>query len=380
MQLTRYSQVVGISFGLAALHGLTGCGPSALQIDARDVVNVDVRPASQQNLFCPGDPFKVELVAKMKDGTKCSSHDGTRGCLGKEDVIIDPDLVRIEASSGKPGRGFVWVPDEDPLLTANAGLLLRGWVESKGDGQVHKSMVDEKLLTPVYDCMQDNVFTIPQMGGRGEHGAAGPDLRVAVTSLSTPFYPNAALIRVEDGASRAYFISPSADKAIRVLSRGQNGAPGSPGVKGSDGTRGASNTNQPCAKGGAGGDGADGGQGGSGGDGGPGGRITIVLDDAVAEKVRGRISGVSTGGEGGPGGPGGQGGDGGEGGQGGATGPDCTDNKGPDGRDGREGQPGQAGRRGQDGQSPVFSTASRATLFAAELPVIKKIEATPAKK
>lgn len=381
MRLTRSGEALGLGIGLTALFALSGCGPSHLQIEPADVVAVSVRPASQQLLFCPGDPFQVELVAKMKDGTKCSNLNGEMGCLGKEDVVIDPDLVRMEASSGKAGKGFTWNPDPDPLLTANSGLLLRGWVEKDTDGKHSKSMVDEAMLKPVYQCMRENLFTIPQMASDGQHGAAGPNLRIAVTALSTPHYPNAALIRVDDGASKVYLISSAADQPVRIISRGQNGAHGAYGQRGADGAEGPPDkTNTPCTKGGQGQDGADGAAGGPGGDGGQGGQITIILDAANADKLRSRVEAVSIGGDGGPGGPGGSGGRGGRGGKGGPTASNCSDTDGPDGRPGRDGHEGQQGRRGQDGPAPTFQTGPRDALFAAELTLIKKIEATPPAK
>lgn len=371
-------------FALAALSaGLWGCGPKHLQINPEDVVDLSVRPASGQKLFCPGDPFQIEVVTKMKDGSSCSSVNGDRGCLGQEDVVIDPDIVRLEATSGQQLRGkFIWQPDPNPLTTAASGLTLKGWIETKSEsGKVSKSMVGESLLTPVYDCMKETIFTVPNRAPDGEHGARGPNLQVAVTSISTPYYPNAALIRIDDGAQRVYLMSSSYDQPIRIMSRGQLGGmglSGPPGARGQDGSNDTSGT--PCAKGQDGQDGADGGPGQQGGDGGPGGAITVVLDEKVADKLRGRILAVSEGGQGGQGGFGGPGGQGGRGGNGGPTSSSCSDTSGKDGRDGRSGPDGQPGRNGLSGPQPVFQTAPRSVIFANELGAIQKIEAAQRKQ
>jgi hypothetical protein len=362
--------------------GLLGCGPKHLQINPSDVVSVSVRPASGQKLFCPGDPFQIELVTKMKDGSHCSTVNGERGCLGQEDVVIDPEIVRLEATSGQQRRGkFIWEPDPNPLTTAASGLTLKGWIEAKVDGKLTKSMQGESVLTPVYECMRENVFTSAQRAPEDVDGAPGPSLRIAVTSISTPYFPNAALIRVEDGAQRVYLMSGSYDQTVRIISRGQLGGAGRPGQAGARGQDGSNDTSgTPCAKGQDGQDGADGGPGGQGGDGGPGGAISVVLDEKVADKLKGRVLAVSEGGPGGQGGYGGPGGQGGRGGSGGPTSSSCSDTRGKDGRDGRTGAEGQRGRTGQTGPQPIFQTAPRSVLFAGELAIIQKIEASQAKQ
>jgi hypothetical protein len=373
----------GIAAIAALSAGLVGCGPKHLKINPSDVVSVSVRPASGQKLFCPGDPFQIELAAKMKDGSTCSNVNGDRGCLGQEDVVIDPDTVKLEATSGMQLRGkFIWMPDPNPLTTAASGLTLKGFIQTKAeDGKVATSMTGESHLTPVYQCMRESVFTAGSRPSDGQHGAPGPNLQVAITTISTPYYPNAALIRVDDGTNRVYLMSSSFDEPVRIISKGQNGgygAPGPAGARGQDGSNDTSGT--PCAKGQDGQDGADGGPGGPGGDGGPGGSITVLLDDKAADKLRGRVLAVSEGGAGGPGGPGGPGGQGGRGGSGGPTSSSCSDTRGKDGRDGRSGHEGQSGRTGPSGPGAVFQTAPRSSLFAGELAAIQKIEASPRKK
>ena len=79
---------------------LTACGPTKVLLSPNDVANVTVRPASGQLLYCPGDPFQIEVLAKLKDGTTCSSTDRGRGCLTEKDAVIDAASVRVHASSG----------------------------------------------------------------------------------------------------------------------------------------------------------------------------------------------------------------------------------------------------------------------------------------
>ncbi|UQA61758.1 hypothetical protein [Polyangium aurulentum] len=377
--------------GLAALAALApalaACGPSHAQIDPRNVVNVTVRPASGQLLYCPGDEFQVEVVAKLKDGTTCSNVDGNRGCLGKDDQVIAPELVRIGGSSGVPLRqpgAFLWAPNPDPLATADSGMTLRGWLEGVVEGKTVKSMEGEALLRPVYECQQQGIYTILISGRAGDDGRPGPEVTVAITTLSTPFYPNAALIRVEWQGTREYFISPSADKPVRIISKGQDGLPGVPGQDGAKG-RDGKNAEQECAKGEDGGNGAPGQPGGPGGDGGPGGPIKVILDEANADKLRGRLLLASVGGDPGQGGLGGHGGFGGQGGFGGplkaGTSLDsCKPVSGEHGKKGADGLEGPRGNRGADGPAPTFEMQPRQTLFANELGIIQRIESAKAKR
>jgi len=363
---------------------LVGCGPSHVQLDPKEVVNVNVRPASGQLLYCPGDRFQIEVVAKLKNGQSCSSTDRKLGCMGKEDAVIDPQLVRVEASHATPSgdaSDFVWMPDPNPLTTADTGIHLRGWLEGAVGGQASKSMEGEADIKPVYECERENLFVEPQRGFQGEPGRAGPNLDIAITSLSTPYYPNAALIRVDSGSTRVYLISPSADQPVRIVSKGQSGAPG---VHGADGQRGddGKDAKTACENGAKGGDGAPGGAGGPGGDGGAGGVIRVLLDQRVANELKGRVLLASVGGDAGPGGLGGHGGFGGDGGRGGPSGPSCASggNKGDRGRDGQNGQDGPMGRRGPDGAPPTFEAASREELFGTEMSIIQRIEAAKGKR
>jgi len=233
--------------------GVAACGPTKVKLDPKSVVNVSVQPASGQPLFCPGDAFQIELLAKLKDGSTCSSTDRKRGCLGEKDAVIDPADVRVSGSSGRitgPPEKFIWTPDSNPLATADTGMTLKGWIEKLVNGTVEKSIEGEAALKPVYDCQSERVFTATRDGG------AGPDLIIAVTTLSTPYYPNAALIRVENGPDRMYFISSAADQPVKIISKGGAGAQGAQGSQGQPGADGKSaDGSSMCAKGGSGGDG-----------------------------------------------------------------------------------------------------------------------------
>lgn len=385
VQTMSLSRKASLLFAAACTGALSvACGPAQVELDPRTVVDVQVRPASGQRLFCPGDKFQVELVAKLLDGSSCSSTDRSRGCLGEKDAVIKVEDVRLDV----PGAGrvgdpdqYIWVPPADPLATADTGLLLRGWLEKAIAGQTHKSMVGEAELKPVYECQLSGTYSPGRAGSPGSSGAQGPDVVIAITTLSTPWYPSAALVRVEAMGTKSYYISPSVEQAVKITAYGQSGASGAPGVAGKEGQTGddAPDNAAPCTKGGIGQDGAPGGPGGDGGDGGTGGMIRIMLDQAAADKLRGRVLAQSLGGGPGDGGPGGFGGAGGQGGKGAKSTTQCSDNDGKDGRKGADGHPGRAGRPGLNGPSPVETVATRQALFAAEMPMIKRIEAAKGK-
>lgn len=371
-----------LSIAVLCFSVLAGaCLPTEIELDPKNVVDVQVRPASGQALFCPGDRFQIEVVAKLADGSTCSNVDGERGCLGKKDAVIAWDQVKIEASPGSwpHPETYLFLPSADALETAAKGVLLRAHIQAANGA---KSVQGERVIAPVYDCQKEGTFAAAaQSGTQGEPGAEGPEVRVAITSLSTPWFPNAALIRVESGSAKAYFISPSADRPVRIVSRGQDGARGAAGAAGQAGADGASVPKDApaCTRGSDGAPGTDGQPGGNGGNGGPGGKIVVTIDDAKGDALRSRVTFESVGGAAGAAGPGGAGGAGGKGGEGGPVGPACQDlpTRGKDGAPGNAGAPGQAGKAGDAGPAPVFSSAARATLFAAELAAIQAIEATP---
>jgi hypothetical protein len=361
-----------VAFGTLAI----ACGPSKVGIEPSDVTRVDVRPASGQGLFCPGDAFQIELIARTKDGAACSSTDRKLGCKGKSDAVIDPSVVVVQAWPAEPTgkHDFTFKPDPDPLKTASTGLLLRGWIESNGK----KSVEGTNTLKPVYACQAEHFFTWHQDLGYGDHGGRGPTVHVTVTTLSTPFYANAALVRMdapELGITR-YAISPSADKPVHIIAKGQDGARGFAGHSGYAGSRGF-DSSSTCGHGGAGGSGGPGGPGGHGGDGGPGGEIHVHFDGAAGNALMGRVHVTNPGGNGGMGGYGGSGGPGGSGGSGGPSGKNCSGSSGPSGPRGPDGPMGMPGVNGPPGPPPTFDSGARATLFAKELSIIQQIEATP---
>ncbi|MEO5728727.1 MAG: hypothetical protein ABI134_11795 [Byssovorax sp.] len=365
---------------LALASLLPACGPTRVQLSPRNVASVVVRPSSGKLVFCPGEAFQVEVLAQLKNNTWCSSTDRTRGCLGETDAVIDASSVRVQGSpggiEGNPGK-FFWNTSEDPLATASTGVKLQGWIQLSTPAGVERSPAAEARLKPVYGCRLEGLFGGGSGGNQGENGAPGPDLDIAVTTLSTPFYPNAALIRVISGTQRFYYISPSPKQPIRITSRAEDGGNGAAGANGQEGTAGK-DASDACANGGHGEHGERGSRGGNGGDGGAGGMIRITLDAAFTDKLRGRILATSQGGSAGGAGPGGIGGKGGSAGKGGPSGPSCTSG-GSAGNAGNTGVTGPAGRSGYAGPSgpmPVFAIASREALFGAELQSLRRIEGT----
>lgn len=378
--MTRPSNGTLLLGALALASLLPACGPKRVQVSPRDVTSVVVRPASTKLAFCPGEAFQIEVLAQLKNNTWCSSTDRTRGCLGETDAVLDAASVSIQGSpggfEGNP-RKFLWNTSEDPLATASTGVALKAWIQRSTPAGVERSPAAEAQLEPVYECQLKALFGGGYGGDQGQNGAPGPDLDIAVTTLSTPFYPNAALIRVISGTRRFYYISPSPDQPVRITSAAQDGGRGAAGENGRDGAAGRDGS-EACAKGEHGEHGTRGSRGGDGGDGGAGGLIQITLDAAFADKLHGRVLATSVGGEAGSAGPGGNGGKGGAAGRGGPSGPSCTSggSAGNNGNDGPSGPFGRAGRPGPNGPPPIFSVASRAAMFGTELGHLRRIEST----
>jgi hypothetical protein len=370
-------QLLAVLAIAAAQPILTGCGPNQAQIDPRNVSDLKIRNQSGQNLFCPGAAFSVEFVAKLKDGTTCSNFNANSGCMNKENTVIDPAVLRLSGSNGRvTGQG--WVTDDDPLKTADTGVRLRGWLEQVIGGQNHKSMESEIDLKPVYDCRSQMNFTTNDTLSHHE-GKTGTTFTIAVTSLSTPFYADAALIRVESGTMREYFVSPSADKPVRLTLQGRRGTDGNRGTAGTAGKPGDAATGE-CKSGGDGGNGTAGGAGGKGGDGEVGPAVKVILDESNADKLKARILISNPGGPGGAGGPGGSGGQGGAGGAAGAkpanAPADCNPQAGKPGQNGPNGASGASGNAGAAGPAPVFENGKRQAVWANEIQAIQRVEGT----
>lgn len=362
----------------AALLGIaaSACGPTVVNFDPSNAAKIIVRPAAGRNVFCPGQRFKVELLAELKNGSTCSSTDRTRGCQGQEDAVLNNKMVRIE---GGPGRfvgdreDFTWEPPADLFATADTGIRLKGWLQGEVGGKLQESVIGESLLVPVYGCRSEETYH-GGTAGAGAHGGPGPNLDVSIAPLKTPFYPDAAIVRVDSPFGTDYYISAGPADRIRIVSRGAGGGAGTPGADGKAGESGRSGSGQ-CANGENGRDGTDGGPGGPGGDGGPGGQIRVHVDKSHAAELRDRLLLESVGGPGGAGGPGGDPGAGGPGGSAGPSGQGCSGQRGQDGRAGRRGSDGQAGRHGPNGPEPVVTTSTRDALFGAEMPLLQRIEA-----
>lgn len=374
------SKVKSVSLLMLGAALLSACGPSSTELDPKSVVDLKVRPASGQLLFCPGDPFLVEVVAKMNDGSTCSSNDASRACLGKTNTVIERDQIDLGLTSGSfdPHKDLVVIPEGDPFKTAQDGMELRASILGIGESAGTRSSVATATLKPVYDCRLSASFG----GGvaAGPVAAVGPDLTLAATSLSTPFYPDAVLVRLDGPGGSSYWISPSSDRVLEFISAGQAGQPGAAGTAGTAGAAGEDRSTQPaCAVGGDGAAGTDGTAGAVGGDGGAGGAFKVFLDDKVADKLLPRLKLSNPGGAPGAGGPGGAGGAGGPGGAGGAANPEtCANTSGKPGTAGSKGTDGAPGKPGAQGPAPTVERQPRGTLFAKELSLIESIESAKA--
>ncbi|APR82230.1 Hypothetical protein A7982_07579 [Minicystis rosea] len=322
----------------------------------------------------------MEVLAGTADGHTCSNIDAARGCLGKKDALIDPEMVRIQASSGAPAgdmEDFLWMPSPNVLDTADTGMVLRAWLEKMIEGQAHRSPVAETRLRPNYTCQRARAFSFPP-ARQGESGGRGPDLQIAITHLRTPFYPDAALLRITSDEEVVYAISPTDSQPIHIISRGQPGGKGEPGERGRDGRAGTAG--KACGDGGDGQPGGDGAPGGPGGSGGRGGSILVVYDSSGGERLLGRVLPESVGGAPGAGGSGGLGGDGGEGGAAGPTDARCVTKAGSRGVNGGHGEDGFVGAPGRAGPPPILRAAPRDALFAQEMDAISRIEAAADRK
>jgi len=375
---------------------LTACSSTqVVAIDPQHVKDLRFKLASKEPAFCPGEPLKIELLASMDDGTTCSSADPKTGCMGKSDALIDPNQIRIQGSAGALVRSnddIAWVPPRDALATADRALSLRGWLEGE---KALKTKLAELSLRPDYHCMEDNVFSVDTPLVPGQLGKNGPNIKVSATLISTPYLREAILARVDYPGGHTHILAPYGKKPIRIASKGQDGAPGAQGRAGANGADGRDGGNRvaeqrsgsaasskTCRPGRHGSPGGNGGPGGQGGDGGNGGMVELVLDEAVAEKLKPFVIVESRPGKAGAGGRGGIGGLGGRGGQAATpTGEPCSGAQGQLGQNGHPGSDGNPGKPGKAGVVLAVSTRSRKVLFGEEFVVIRRLESaspTPA--
>ena len=47
-------------------------------------------------MFVGSTTFQVEVIAKLQNGTTCSSTDRSRGCMGQADAVIKAETVFID--------------------------------------------------------------------------------------------------------------------------------------------------------------------------------------------------------------------------------------------------------------------------------------------
>jgi len=389
-----------------ASFALTACGTSQVHIDPKNVADLrlELPKTSGEPSFCPGEPIKIQVIASLNDGTQCSNVDAATGCMGQKDAVIDVSQIRVEGSAGALTRNdeaLTWLPARDALVTAETGLKLQSWLEDTQNGQVLKSKIAEAHLRPDYHCMEENVFSSNKPLPPGQNGGPGPDLKVAATTFSTPYYPEAALIRVDYAGGHTYIVAPLGQKPIKIISKGQNGAQGVTGPAGRNGQTGRDGGGRTssrdgdgasaagggmggakaCKPGAHGTGGTPGGPGGKGGNGGDGGSVQLILDEAVADKLKPWIVVESAGGAAGPGGNGGPGGMGGKGGLAALpTGEPCSGQQGQNGPDGAPGTNGAPGLPGKGGEVKPAAVASREALFGPDLPAIQRIESAKAGK
>jgi hypothetical protein len=363
--------------------GLLACSPSQVHLDPRNVSAVDIKLATKEPTFCPGEPVRVEVRAKLKDGSTCSSADASTTCMGEKGATIDSRDVRIQGTFGTlnhAGSDLLWVPTQDVLVTAEQGISLRAWIESAGaDGSPLRSPIGQIDLRPQYQCLEKSMFSVAPPTQPGQNGGAGPDLKVSATTFSTPFYPEVLLVKVEQDGRRTYIIGTDRRKPITIVSKGQDGAPGKQGTSGNNGPDGADGSSRACVSGAPGMPGGNGGLGGNGGAGGPGGAIQVLVDEAAVDKLKGWLTVGSIGGNPGRPGAGGAGGLGGRGGRHSDV-QNCQAPDGAPGASGTRGVDGEPGKPGPNGPPVATATASRQALFGDDLAVIQGIEAAPKRK
>ncbi len=307
---------------------------------------------------CPGESFAASYTAVLNDGQLIPF--ATRYDEDRPPRLHVVFLARTSPEA-VPLENGGWSPASNPLASVSTGFRLAAGLKAK------PALADSVVVEPTYEC-QPHAFAF--QGNSGESGATGepgPDVRVRLGIVRSPFHQRllVAGIEVED-APPFYVLAdanvvPPADWLV-IEARGGRGGRGIEGIRGAPGAPGA-----------AGCPGSPGGRGGSGGNGGPGGpggrdgRVTIIAP--VEEPfLAGLVDGRSTGG---PAGSGGRGGPGGRGGAGGTATP--TDDRrcsaGANGAEGPKGNAGADGPEGRSGARPQVVTVPLRDVFGVQVPV-----------
>jgi hypothetical protein len=366
---------------------LISCGSTKISINPKNVRSLQFKTASGTSRFCPGETFQVELIARMRDNTICSTSNSKTGCLGKEDALIDLKDIGFSVEGNRRIGYFrkdQFTPRSNFLQTAVSGLKLKATLHGKSTKAASK--VAFLSLKPIYSCTgMKSSYTSPAQVkeyGRSAYGR-GSDIKVYVTKISTPFFPAAALIKVVDEGSTRYYISQNSAHVVSINHFGQRGGPGRPGKDGTHGSAGH-NSEAICGKGGHGGNGERGRDAGNGGNGGNGGDVHIYFDEKNRKELETRVLVTNFGGQGGAAGKGGSGGNAGRGGNGGPGKIGvCTIKKrwkrnGSSGQAGKNGQDGKPGKKGNPGKTYRYS-GKREIMFATKLSLIKEIESSKAR-
>ncbi|WP_394823158.1 hypothetical protein [Pendulispora albinea] len=335
-----------------ALAGASGCGIPP--IDASKVQRLEV-VSYDANMFCPTGPTKLDVRAKMVDGSTRATNAPHRSDQFDAWYLkwkVSPEVGKV--GSNDLDVAFLFGDDISPALESNVNLSVAMRDNKRATGGIE--------LTPNFACHQSADFSasegiagaagsrgdslwslfarLGRAGESGENGDTGPDathVEAVVTLVSSPKRGPLAAVRVtrpRDGRTGTYYVDP-ANGHITIVNRGGRGGQGGQGESGEGGSSGST-----CARGS---DGGDGGLGGHGGNGGTGGSVTVHFD-ARHPELASLVSVDNRGGEGGRGGRGGQGGSGGSG--GGDAKRKCDPSSGSSGRAGSSGMPGQRGLSG----------------------------------
>jgi len=324
----------------------------------------EIRMVPSQPAVCPGETIRVGYEAVLEDGTVVPF--ATRYDKDNPPRLHVQFLDRTSRQADPQGDGS-WRTDPDPWLSAIDGFQLEASLRAKPSASV------SVRVPPEYDCLDRSFEFHGDNGGEpggknsagrfGENGEDGPDIRVRLGIVRSPFVPRLLVAAIEVEHQTIRYSLADADRVeprdwLRVETRGGRGGDGAGGAPGKLGSAGKAG-----CPGGAGGAGGDGQAGGTGGIGGRGGHLTII----AAEEDRflaGLVDGRNPGGDGGRGGKGGEGGAGGAGGA--ASGPACA--AGPAGANGRTGPSGPNGRRGNRGPDLEVLTIPLRDVFGSRVP------------